>query len=277
MTTPSADTAPRSEPFRAPDADDPTGRLGAYMARTSTPLDLLALLTLWIVLVPPSDFGSTHHGSTFAATMRVALSVVYGIDLAIRAHLARRHWHYIRTHPLSLVVVVFPPVRVIFSFRLVKSVFLRGSLRRFLLAATVLALNFAIVVDLYERHAKGSNIHSLGESIWWAITTVTTVGYGDYFPVTTGGKIAATLIMAIGILTIAVITAQVASSFVDQAARTRAGSNGAGADAEPAPAPATESGPGADTPDVSMADIARRLERIEVLLAARYGGPDATE
>ncbi len=192
---------------------------------------------------------------------------MYGIDLAIRAHLARRHWHYIRTHPLSLVVVAFPPVRVIFSFRLVKSVFLRGNLQRFLLAATVLALNFAIIVDLYERHAKGSNIHSLGESIWWAITTVTTVGYGDYFPVTTGGKIAATLIMAIGILTIAVITAQVASSFVDQAARSRSRS------ATPDPARAPEAAPVPS--EVSMADIARRLERIETLLAARYGSPDA--
>jgi voltage-gated potassium channel len=260
MTTPSADT----EPIRAPDADDPAGRLASYLARTSTPLDMLALLTLWIVLVPPSDFGSDHHASTFAAIVRVSLSVVYGIDLAIRSRLAQRHWHYIRTHPLSLVVVLFPPVRVIFSFRLVKSVFLRGSLGRFLVAATVLALNFAIVVDLYERHAKGSNIHSLGESIWWAITTVTTVGYGDYFPVTLGGKIAATLIMAIGILTIAVITAQVASSFVDQAARTRARS----AAPEPEPEPvATE---------VSIADIAQRLERIEALLAAQSAGPDST-
>ena len=41
-------------------------------------------------------------------------------------------------------------------------------------------LNGAIVVYLYERDAKGSNIHTLGQSVWWAITTVTTVGYGDY-------------------------------------------------------------------------------------------------
>ena len=49
-----------------------------------------------------------------------------------------------------------------------------------------------------------------------------TVGSGDYYPVTPGGKVTASLIMAIGILTIAVITAQVAGSFVDQAARARA-------------------------------------------------------
>ena len=251
MITPSADT----ELVRAADRDDPTGRLAAYVARTETPLSLLALLTLWIVLVPPGDFGSA---STVALLARVGLSVVYATDLAIRATLARRHWHYVRTHPLSLVVVVIPPVRIIFSLRLVRSLFRRGHLERFLLAASVLALNGAIVVYLFERDAKGSNIHTLGQSVWWAVVTVTTVGYGDYSPVTAQGRIAASLIMAIGILTLAVITAQVASSFVDQAAQRRARST----PAEP------------DTPDVSLADIAQRLARIEELLASPSPPPE---
>ena len=46
---------------------------------------------------------------------RVALSVVYGIDIAIRSALASRHVHYALTHPLALVAVAFPPVRVLFS------------------------------------------------------------------------------------------------------------------------------------------------------------------
>ena len=50
---------------------------------------------------------------------------------------------------------------------------------------------------------------------------MTTVGYGDYSPVTMAGRVTAVFIMAIGILTLAVVTAQVASSFVDQATRRR--------------------------------------------------------
>jgi len=250
MITPSANT----EPVRDPDPDDPTGRLAAYVARTETPLNLLALLTLWIVLVPPSDFGTA---SSLAWVARVALSVAYGIDMAIRTALARRHWHYVRTNLLSLLVVVIPPVRIIFSLRLVRSLFRRGHLERFLLAASVLVLNGAIVVYLYERDATGSNIHTLGQSVWWAVVTVTTVGYGDYSPVTVQGRIAASLIMAIGILTIAVVTAQVASSFVDQAAQRKARSTLA----QP------------DTPEVSLADIAQRLARIEELLASSSTPP----
>ena len=194
--------------------DDPSGRLAAYEARTENALDLLALLTLWIVIVPVWNFG--HDVEGIALTIRVAVSVVYGIDLAIRGVLARRPVRYALTHPVLLVSVAYPPVRVIFSFRLVRSVFRRGHLGRFLVAASVLVLNGAVIVYLFERHAPKSTIHTLGESLWWSVVTVTTVGYGDYTPVTVPGRVTACFIMGIGLLTLAVVTAQVASSFVAQ-------------------------------------------------------------
>jgi voltage-gated potassium channel len=130
--------------------------------------------------------------------------------------------------------------------------FRRGNLSRFLLAAWVLVLNGAIIVYLFERHAPRSNIHTLGESLWWSAVTVTTVGYGDFFPVTTPGRITAGLIMGIGLLTLAVVTAQVASSFVTQApGRLRRSLQ-----AEPV------------TPGVTLADLDRWLARIEQLLTA---------
>jgi len=235
-------------------ADDPSGRLAAYMARSQTPLDILALLTLWIVVIPPGDFG--HDAATAALIARISLSGIYGVDMAIRTSLAQRHGHYLRTHLLGVAVVAVPPLRIVFSLRLVRSVFQRGHLSRFMLAASLLVLNGSIAVYFYERHAVGSNIHSLGNSLWWAVTTVTTVGYGDYYPVTVLGKIAASFIMAIAILTLAVVTAQVSSNFVDQAARRRA-------DAQSPPA---------NPDEVTMADIAQRLSRIEALLLSQSPG-----
>jgi len=229
--------------------DDPSGRLAAYEARTDKALDLFALLTLWIVIVPPWDFG--HDVEGIVLTIRVAVSVVYGIDLAIRGVLARRPVRYALTHPVMLVSVAWPPVRVIFSFRLVRSVFRRGNLRRFLAAAAVLVLNGAVIVYLFERHAPKSNIHTLGESLWWSLVTVTTVGYGDYTPVTVYGRVTACFIMGIGLLTLAVVTAQVASSFVTQGP----GQAPPGPQASPAP-------------EVTLAELGRRLARIEELITA---------
>jgi hypothetical protein len=70
-----------------------------------------------------------------------AVRLVYAIDITIRSALARRHVHYLLTHPVAIAAVVLPPMRVIFSLRLVRSVFRRGHLGRFLLAALVLVLN----------------------------------------------------------------------------------------------------------------------------------------
>jgi voltage-gated potassium channel len=117
-------------------------------------------------LVPPSDFSTAHNARNITLTIRVAISAVYGIDLAIRSALARRHVHYLLTHPLAITSVILPPARAIFSLRLVRSMFRRGNLSRFLLAASVLVLNGAIIVYLFERHAPRSNIHTLGESLW---------------------------------------------------------------------------------------------------------------
>jgi len=232
-----------------PDVDDPSGRLAAYEARTQTGLDLLALATLWLCVVPLRYFSAAHHTQLLVLAIRGALSATYGIDMAIRSSLARRHARYLVDHPIGVASVIFPPVRLIFSIRLVRSMFRRGNLGRFLLAAAVLVINGAIIVFLFERHAPKSNIHTLGESLWWSAVTVTTVGYGDFFPVTTPGRITACFIMGTGLLTLAVLTAQVASSFVSQgSSRAR--------QQEPA------------APQVTLAELDRRLARIEELLSA---------
>ncbi len=232
---------------------DPSPRLAAYLARSDLPLDLLSLLTLWLVVVPPWDFGPSHRAATIALVLRISISVVYGIDMTIRCVLAERPLRYALTHPLVAASVLFPPIRVVFSIRLVRSVFRRGNLTRFLIAASTMVLNGAAIVYFYERHAPHSNIHTLGEAVWWSFVTVTTVGYGDYTPVTPQGRIVACCVMAIGLLTLAVVTAQVASSFVSQG---RAGPERA----EPSPSTTT------------LADLEGRLARIEELLIRQQAG-----
>jgi voltage-gated potassium channel len=72
----------------------------------------------------------------------------------------------------------------------------------------------AVQITISERSVEGSNIKTFSDGLWWAVTTVTTVGYGDRFPTTTEGRILAVMLMLVGISLVGVITASVASWFV---------------------------------------------------------------
>ncbi len=201
--------------------DNTSARLEAYVARSQTALDLFALCTLWIIGIPLSSIGDGPDATVGGIALRLTVSLVFAVDMAVRSYLAPQSWRYLRTHPLGLFAVVVPPVRVVFSLRLITSLFRRGHIERFLVAASLLLANGVLMVYFYERNASGSSITTVGEALWWGVVTVTTVGYGDTYPVTVQGRIVATGIMAIGLLTIAVITAQVSSGYVDQLNRRR--------------------------------------------------------
>jgi voltage-gated potassium channel len=98
----------------------------------------------------------------------------------------------------------------------VETILRHHSLFRVLIAAAMTLFLGAWLVLLFEEDTKGSNIHSYPDALWWAIVTVTTVGYGDRFPVTAGGRAVAVILMLLGIGLIGVLTATVASVFVKE-------------------------------------------------------------
>ncbi len=201
---------------------DDSSRVEAYQARWQAPLDLLSLLTIWLVVVPPGVTATNHDVYEALIGLRLALSAIYGVDLIVRSRLAPHHWYYVQHNLPSLATVAIPTLRVVLSLRLLRSVFQRGNIDRFVLVASLMFLNLTAVVYLYERHAAHSNIKSVGNALWWAVVTLTTVGYGDYTPVTPQGRTAAAVLMFVGFAVLATVTAHISSSFIDQAARTRA-------------------------------------------------------
>lgn len=238
-------------------------RLARYLERTREPLDLFALCTLWIIAVPIASFGPGSAVTWEGMALRLGISAVFGVDMAVRSWLAPRSFAYLRTHPLGLMAVLVPPVRALFSLRLITSLFRRGHIERFFVAAGLMLLNGVLIVYFYERDAPGANITSVGDSLWWAAATVSTVGYGDMYPVTWAGRAAAVGIMAIGILTLAVVTAQVSASYVEQAARRRAaGADTDSSDLEGHEVDGAEVDPGAVDPRIaaSEADLETGLE-----------------
>jgi voltage-gated potassium channel len=69
-----------------------------------------------------------------------------------------------------------------------------------------------------ERGAPDATMTGYGDAVWWAFTTITTVGYGDQYPVTGPGRLVAVLLMLGGIALLGVVTAAVASWFVGRVA-----------------------------------------------------------
>jgi voltage-gated potassium channel len=117
-------------------------------------------------------------------------------------------WHFVGMEKMSLLVHE-GELRV-------ESILKHHGLFRVLIAAAATLFIGAWLVLLFEENAKGSNIHNYPQALWWAIVTVTTVGYGDRYPVTEGGHAVAVILMLVGIGLIGVLTATVASVFIKE-------------------------------------------------------------
>ena len=110
--------------------------------------------------------------------------------------------------------------------------------------------SITIVAGLSMTIVDHKAFPSVGSGLWWAVQTVTTVGYGDIVPVTIAGRLLASVVMLLGIGFVTVITAAITSSFV---ARSGIPLHGASA----------------PTSDERLRAIDERLERIEAALTAR--------
>ena len=94
---------------------------------------------------------------------------------------------------------------------------LRGRVLTYVISG-VLMISFvaALAVLDAERGDPAANITTFGDALWWAATTVTTVGYGDHFPVTTEGRFVAIGLLVAGIALLGTITASLASWFSER-------------------------------------------------------------
>jgi voltage-gated potassium channel len=97
---------------------------------------------------------------------------------------------------------------------------LRGFHLRIVVAVTVVTSVIVVVSSfllwLLERDHPGSNINSFGDALWWAMETITTVGYGDHHPTTVAGRFVAGGLMVIGVALVGVITATVVTWFFSE-------------------------------------------------------------
>lgn len=162
-------------------------------------------------------------------TTQLVIWLVWGmflIDYIVRLATATERKKWFWRHSYELIILALPLLRPLRLLRLLSlvNVFhrsagsaLRGKVVIFAgIFSVLLVYCGALAVFEAERDAPDAVIRSFGDSIWWAVVTITTVGYGDMYPVTAVGKIIAILLIISGIAVIGILTAALASWLIEE-------------------------------------------------------------
>ena len=150
--------------------------------------------------------------------------IAFAADLLVGVLAAESKVHFLKRHPLEILAVLLPflrPLRLLRFISFGTLVFEKVNLGKsiaisFKVIVTALFLTYlaGIEITLAERGEPGATIQTVGDGFWWAITTLTTVGYGDIYPTTTEGRFIAVGLMVSGICVLGVTSATVAAWFV---------------------------------------------------------------
>jgi voltage-gated potassium channel len=155
--------------------------------------------------------------------------LAFVVDYLVNLTLAKERWRWFYRHLFDLAVIALPALRPLRLLRLVTLIrtlqgiagnAFRGRVIVYVaLSTAVLTFVAALAILDTERDAPGALITTFGDALWWAFVTITTVGYGDLYPVTTTGRLIAAGVMLGGIALIGVVTATLASWIVDTVAK----------------------------------------------------------
>ena len=146
--------------------------------------------------------------------------LIFAVDLVIRFILDPEKGKFLKRNWPFLVALAFPPLRIVLVITAVMRVAKdRNALTKIVGLYAVYGVLFVVLFGsvftlIFEIDAPGANIVSYGDAVWWGFVTVTTVGYGDFYPVTVAGRVVAVFIMFTGAAAVGAVTAAVASRFI---------------------------------------------------------------
>lgn len=200
-------------------------RLDKWEKVTEWPLTIAAILFLaaFAVQILASPEGVLN---TVCEVVLWATWVIFAVDYVTRLVIAQNRGRWFVRHLLDLAVVVLPMLRPLRLMRFLTvlailgrgtGTMLRGKVVIYTVGATVLTI-FIASLAVFDAERGVGNINSFPDALWWSFVTITTVGYGDFYPVTVTGRIAAVGLMVGGIALIGVVTATLASWIVERVA-----------------------------------------------------------
>jgi len=213
---------------------------------TDGPLLVLAIGTLPLLLLELDRSDLAHSDRVFLDVTNIIVLVAFAVDYVVELSLASSRAQYVRREWTSLLIVIAQAIALIPAFAAVGALRAlraaraarafavtirlvaiggataregRGLLRRH---AARFALGFAgftwltaaVAFTLAEDVGEDGRLHSFFDAIWWSTSTITTVGYGDVYPITVVGRLVGMVTMVVGISAFAVVTAKIAEFLV---------------------------------------------------------------
>ena len=209
-----------------------TGRAERIERRFEKPLLVAAVLVIPVIAVEESSLDEPWD--TVAAVANWAIWIAFATELAVMLWVVPRRGAWLRSHPLEVAIVLLTPpfmpgllqglrgarlvrlarlLPVLVSVRLARRVFSLEGFRYAALLAVLAILGGGAGFAAIEDGHHGEPV-SAWDGLWWAMTTTSTVGYGDLFPATDGGRLIAMGLMVVGIGFVGFLTGAVAQRFI---------------------------------------------------------------
>lgn len=201
-------------------------RVAGWERRTEWTLAALAVIFLVAYAVPILDPTLPRRLAMLSHVIDWVVWAAFAVDYVVRLVIAEHRGRYWLHNLADFAMVVLPalrPLRLLRLLMLLKvlnrraTTSLHGRVGAYVTGAgAILLFCSSLAVLDAERGAPGATIKTFWDGVWWSFVTVSTVGYGDITPVTTGGRIVGIGLMLGGVALLGVVTATFASWLVDR-------------------------------------------------------------
>ena len=219
------DTRTVSTASGAPDREDLKSTTYEFFVLA---ISVMSILNMALLFVLPFESQSWW----LVVSVDTVLTIIFLVDFFYRLTTAPTKRWYLRHGGVFDLLGCIPGLRIFRLFRIIRAVRIVrrlggpqvfGELRAGLASGTLYLVVFLGLLTLevtgllelhFEENAAGANITTAGDALWWGYVTATTVGYGDQFPVTMGGRIVGVLMLTVGVALFATFSGFLANLFL---------------------------------------------------------------